>query len=363
MDRERVVPCVALSFKEIAAEMAGGDNDQKARRDYANQYLDKLINIEVPVPSLNAADAERLLAPDAPALEDEEDPRRWFGLVRGLRELHELVRPSFRFWPLALAVAVLVAGYGAGRAMWRHAPPTVQVETVAKSDQPEPPSAPATAGLQVATEGSTVAQAIDKEVAGRRAQTGRLVPGGGGSFPMGLLLFVLLGAWMLFLLVQIAQLRPETVVRDSSEFTGALKAWRALIFKSAATPRALRRFQNRVRFLSMRQRHAADERPWWKRTGDWLRRTPAPEPDSELETAPIPEPTLVALAAIYQSQPELLEGPLTPEQVQALVPAPPKTLTDQAALARAPWNARALAEEVSRHREQFLYRVRGFRVR
>jgi KAP family P-loop domain/Photosynthesis system II assembly factor YCF48 len=348
MDRERVVPCVALSFKEIAAEMSGVADDHKARRDYANQYLDKLINIEVPVPSLNAADAERLLAPDAPAtLEEEEDPRRWFGLVRGFRELVELARPGFRFWPLALAAGVLLAGYGAGRAMWRHAAP---VATIARGDQPEPSPAPVLAGPEVSAERSTVAQAIDDEVAARRAQTGRLVPGGGGSFPMGLFLFVLLGAWMLFLLVQIAQLRPETVVRDSSEFVGALKAWRPLIFKSAATPRALRRFQNRVRFLSMRQRRAPDERTWWKRTSDWLRRAPEPQPDSELETAPIPEPTLVALAAIYQSQPELLETGLTPEQAQSLVPAPP-------------WNAGALAEEVSRHREQFLYRVRGFRVR
>jgi hypothetical protein len=360
MDRDRVVPCVALSFKEIAAEMNCADDDQKARRDYANAYLDKLINIEVPVPSLNGTDAERLLAPEAPTLEEEADPRRWFGLVRGFRELFELARPGLRFWPLALAAAVVLGGYGAGRAMWRHTPASPAVVTAAR-EEVEP--APAMAGLQVPAERSTVAEAIDKEIAGRRAQTGQLVAGGGGSFPLGLFLFVLLGAWMLFLLIQIAQLRPETVVRDSSEFTGALKAWRSLIFKTAATPRALRRFQNRVRFLSMRQRRTADERPWWKRTTDWLRRAPAPEPDSELETAPIPESTLVALAAIYQSQPELLEAPLTLEQARSIAPPPPRTITDPAVLAQAPWDAGALAEEVSLHREQFLYRVRGFRVR
>ncbi|HXU82287.1 MAG TPA: P-loop NTPase fold protein [Polyangia bacterium] len=363
MDRDRVVPCVALSFKEIAAEMSGGKEDEKSRRDYANQYLDKLVNIEVPVPSLDAADAERLLAPEAPAtLQEEEDPRRFWGLVRGFRELVDLVRPSFRFWPLALAAAVLLAGYGGGRALFRRQAPTMHAEPmVAKADQPSPPPAAAVGGLQVPAERSQVAQAIDREIAGRRAQTGQLVAGGGGSFPTGIFLLVLLAAWMLFLLVQIAQLRPETVVRDSSEFTGALKAWRTLIFKSAATPRALRRFQNRVRFLSMRQRRTAEERPWWKRL-DWFRRQPVVEAASELETAPIPEPTLVALAAIYQSHPELLDSPLTAEKAAAIVPPPPKAI-DSAALAQAPWNAQALAEEVSRHREQFLYRVRGFRVR
>jgi hypothetical protein len=70
----------------------------------------------------------------------------------------------------------------------------------------------------------------------------------------------------------------------------------------------------------------------------------------------------VALAAIYQSHPELLDSPLTAEKAAAIVPPPPKAI-DSAALAQAPWNAQALAEEVSRHREQFLYRVRGFRVR
>src|SRR5204863_8225104 len=85
MDRDRVVPCVALSFKEIAAEMSDGDDDLQARRDYANQYLDKLINIEVPVPSLDAADAEKLLAPDAPPTLEAVDPRHWFGIGRGFR--------------------------------------------------------------------------------------------------------------------------------------------------------------------------------------------------------------------------------------------------------------------------------------
>ena len=123
-------------------------------------------------------------------------------------------------------------------------------------------------------------------------------------------------------------------------------------------PRALRRFQNRVRFLSMRQRHATDERPWWKRTGDFLRRHP-PEVKQDLDSDPIPEPTLVALAAIYQAQPELLEGKVTLEQVRTIVPAPPSG----ADASGSPWNAQALADEIARHREQFLYRVRGFRVR
>jgi hypothetical protein len=363
MDRDRVVPCVALTFKDIAAELSRGDDDADARQAYANQYLDKLINIEVPIPALNAADAETLLAPETPP-EPPQAPVRWLGLGRGLRELVELLRPGFRLWPLVLAAAVVLGAYAGGKMMWKGTAAVVaQAESPGgKADQPSPaPTEKALTG-GVAAEQSAVALAIADEIARRSVQTGRFVPpGGGGSFPVGVLVVGLLAAWMLFLLIQIAQLRPETVVRDSSEFSGALRAWRTLIFKSAATPRALRRFQNRVRFLSMRQRRAADERPWWRRATDLVRR--APEVKAELEADPIPERTLVALAAIYQTQPELLEKPLTTEQARAITPTPPANLTDPAALARSPWNAEALAAEVARHREQFLYRVRGFRVR
>jgi hypothetical protein len=357
MDRERVVPCVALTVKEIAAEMSGGHDDAEARKTYANQYLDKLINIEVPIPALNAADAERLLAPESHP-EPGEGPTRWYGLGPGARELVELLRPGFRFWPLLLAAVVMLGGYGGGRMLWR---PSAEIAGATEPVRGQPDQAiPAEAGRSAAqiqpTERSPVALAIAEEIARRGAQTGRFVPpGGAASFPVGLLVVILLAAWMLFLLVQIAQLRPETVVRDSVEFTGALKAWRSLIFKSAATPRALRRFQNRVRFLSMRQRHGADERPWWKRTGDFLRRHP-PKIEQDLDATPIPESTLVALAAIYQAQPELLETPLTAEQARAIVPPPTEGGHNS-------WSPEALAAEVLRHREQFLYRVRGFRVR
>src|SRR6185436_15904762 len=118
MDRERVVPCVALTVKDIATELSGGHDDAEGRKTYANQYLDKLINIEVPIPALNGADAERLLAPEAPPEAAEELPR-WWTLGRGARELLDLLRPAVRFWPLVLAAVVALGGYGSGRLLWK----------------------------------------------------------------------------------------------------------------------------------------------------------------------------------------------------------------------------------------------------
>jgi hypothetical protein len=339
MDRSRVEPCVALSFKEVAAEMSGHDH-QASRRDYAIQYLDKLINIEVPVPVLNKDDAERVLdAAPAPAAFPAIG-RRWRS---GLREAFSLAGPVLRFWPLAVAALVLMAGYAGGQRLWHEsagaavAPPAVAAGgkgevarskdqgtasgggSVAGPDAPRPPAAPA-----------------------GRVQTGKFQAPGGGSFPVSVFLMALLLIWVGFLVVQIARMRPEVVVRDSVLFKEALRAWGPLIFKSASTPRALKRFQNRVRFLSMRQRPSRDERSWPRRALDRLRGRPAPVASSD--ELIIPDDVLVALAALHQSHPALLEAANPGPELEALLPSA------------------SMAAELLAHRAEFLRRARGIRV-
>ncbi len=69
---EQVMRCVGLGFKEIAAEMASpgaesNDGGRSWRREFARNYLEKLINVEVPVPSFASEDARKIVAgTDAP---------------------------------------------------------------------------------------------------------------------------------------------------------------------------------------------------------------------------------------------------------------------------------------------------------
>ena len=97
--------------------------------------------------------------------------------------------------------------------------------------------------------------------------------------------------------------RPDLVVKDSPNFMDALKIWHPLIFSRQSTPRSIKRFMNRIRYLAMRQRAVTEgERSWWRRL--MLSALPAELPPEAAASAaenavePIPDEALVALAAI-----------------------------------------------------------------
>ena len=124
MSRRWVETCLGLAFKELAAEAPDegaasndaapapvppgqqarplppqADDPRDERRRFARQYLEKLINIEVPVPRVGDGAATALLAPPLP-----EEPTRRVRAARWLR-----VRTS-EWWLPAVLVAVIVAG-------------------------------------------------------------------------------------------------------------------------------------------------------------------------------------------------------------------------------------------------------------
>jgi hypothetical protein len=118
-----------------------------------------------------------------------------------------------------------------------------------------------------------------------------------------LLLFLLLGVWRF-------SLRPAVVVKDSPEFVTALRLWHPVVVAKQNTPRALKRFLNRVRFYAMRQRPSQRPVPHWQRLLTWLRQRVGGQPQRPLSTAaepPIPEAFLVALSTIQHCYPEWLQ--------------------------------------------------------
>jgi len=106
--------------------------------------------------------------------------------------------------------------------------------------------------------------------------------------------------------------KPDLVVKDSVVFSKALEIWYPLVVARQRTPRSVKRFMNRLRYLAMRQRTTRVGYPLWKtfifrnsvlaRLAKWLR---VPEPTPVLNpAAPMPESILVAVAAIDQLEPE-----------------------------------------------------------
>src|SRR5262249_29286097 len=68
MDREYVDACVGLRFKVVAEELSGRtgtaeETGRQVRQDFAQHYLQKLVNIEVPVPQATEAQATEVILP------------------------------------------------------------------------------------------------------------------------------------------------------------------------------------------------------------------------------------------------------------------------------------------------------------
>lgn len=141
-------------------------------------------------------------------------------------------------------------------------------------------------------------------------------PGAGDSaspltayLPLAMAMFVLLAAFALSRTRRILHSLPaaEAVVEDTTEFKSALEIWQPWILFKKSTPRSAKSFKNRVRYLAGVQRVAPSTRNIIERmlasASGWLGRSGV----SNEIGPPIPEPLLVALAAIYHCDPRWLD--------------------------------------------------------
>jgi hypothetical protein len=153
--------------------------------------------------------------------------------------------------------------------------------------------------------------------------------------------------------------RPPIVVKDSDEFTQALKAWHPLVFSRRSTPRSAKRFLNRVRYYAMRQRDLPEERRIDRLTA-WaaarLRRGAAPAAAVEAVDV-IPERVLVGLSAVEHCHPEWLADARLfkdPEGFLADQPLPPALKPALSSL--------GLGRDLLRYREPFAKLSAGIRA-
>jgi hypothetical protein len=388
MDRNRVERCVGLGFKDVAEEFdesaPGGrtaDPDATAarrRRDFAHQYLEKLINIEVPVPVATAEQARELMgaARDAgtgggtpthtPAPQAPSPPApKWkraaaaarggaVAMARGGYRAARAAAGSALFWMAVVALLMFVFGYElpgpdpavqtAGDAGARRVPTPHPVQRDAGNDHPT---------------GDEVNEERQAEPADPDARPGEVVTGGRVGRP--LLFAVLFGLPLGFIAWLVLRQRPDVVVSDSGEFTNALEIWHRLIYGQRCTPRSVKRYLNHVRYYAMCQRRhpprpTAGERlaGWWRDlTG---RRRGADRRAGELKAGAIPEENLVALGAIHYFHPHWMRDPGTWEHLKAGdFPDTSKAPDDDVGGGRAGANPLhgLLEEAVEQHRRKF----------
>jgi len=228
--RPQVLKAMGLAHAEMAKEMAPeGMHDEREIRDhYAQRYLDKLIQIEMPVPKFDA-EAARRLAQSATELRASSPDRAWVAA----------------FMAFALVVLLGVVGVG-GHYAWRGLQPPAPLPTQAtplpQATAPAPAPSPSTG--PAAPERTTQAEAErgPAMVFPEPASPWR-------DWRLLLLGMPLVMAGMAAILY--ARRRPAVIdEEDARDFAKALDHWSQAAFMARPSPREMKRFLNRLRLAA-----------------------------------------------------------------------------------------------------------------
>ena len=258
---EQVMHCVGLGFKEIAAEIAEMPGSSKApnnteawgrekRRYYARNYLEKLINIELPIPKLTDKEANDIVntvnclkRTNKDASKNPESKSNE-GRTESLRVLRHFTK-VLATW--VAVFAILSAGFYIGSVLFGNSPPTIGSEQPSRSVQDKLVFEPKRSQDE---KGSSPEQdPPEKGGDGTfRKGTNDGVPWWSSLLPAGLLVFAMVAiaiyTWR----------RQEDRTQDSTRFTDALNIWHPLIRATTNSPRQIKRFMNRVRYFATASR-------------------------------------------------------------------------------------------------------------
>jgi hypothetical protein len=274
--KAQVEASVGLSFKDVAEELGDAGDAKGKRRDYAQQYLRKLINLEVKVPTATPEQQGMLLAGRA----GTETPKAKSYAER-LADFGRANRPvAWVLGTLVLASASL--WYGLNLVEAPSLPQPVVVST------PTPTAETETA--------KTIAPESKEKTRPETSGSAVFVPG--VPEPRRLVwLPVLPGFLLLGLAFWILTRRPNEVIQDSKKFTEALEIWQPVIGRQCRTPREIKRFLNRVRYIAMRWRKPSLQKAPLERLADWLQSKVKHAQVDQKDVAEINEAGIVLMAA------------------------------------------------------------------
>jgi KAP family P-loop domain len=274
MAKEQIWRSILASYKSeflsIPKEAVRGGDVETARRRFADRYLEKLINIEVPVPQASAGQIKLLLTGAA----KRPDLPPGVALRRRLRFVYDN-GPVILLAGFLVALFIWAHPYLARLSLYTPVPPPIADTMPSKQNNPQ----------AVPAADFTVPQvyASDEDLPGAAPRAG---------FPwaqlaLALALLAAASAYLARLWV-LSKQRPAS---DSQPFREALDVWTSVIFLASRTPRAVKQYKNMLRYQAMRLRAL-------QATGE--------------AKANILEPDLVALGAISLVDRALLTGAIPP---------------------------------------------------
>jgi hypothetical protein len=218
---------------------------------HAQEYLEKIINIEVPVPEPGPEAYQRLMTlQEVPVKSpDREGDRRWQEVLKNL--------------PFYLLIGFLV--YLSGALIRAPSPSNLAAQ------------APDTTGKAADTAEASLAGAPSAPVleaalpfawdpAGAPVfQSGSQAP---WTRPFAVAIPTLFGSLLAWAALAWYFQRRRRYFRDSADFLKAVDDWHPLIFLGAKTPRAVKKFLNRLRFFAVLRRNTQDMESGATKMGD-----------------------------------------------------------------------------------------------
>ena len=319
VDRGQIEHAVGLGFKDIVEGLPDQelrhlqalpkDADETLRksakrRAYARYYLEKLFNIEVAVPRLEADAAVRMLVVDETQPQDEPP---WLPGLKSAGGFAVNVARVASLAVLASLLAALLLEPLVDRPSVIIAPTAAEDERATVGVGPIEGSSgtPAPAG-QAAAPPADSAFAKDFHLPEWKAPS-EIIPRWGWYGAAGLAL--LFG--LLFLLLEWAR-RERSVERDSPAFALALKATIPAVHAVNPTPRAVKLYENRMRYLAARlEVDANPRRPDFvdrclRLLGRVIRRQIVPKAWFERRPPALDENQLLLLGAVESVAPQSL---------------------------------------------------------
>lgn len=303
--------CIRLRYTELIDELekvnpSGDASDSSSPasngspQEFAKHYLQKLVNVQMPLPKPTRTQSARLLArrQRVAARAEPWSKRAWQAVLAG----------GWRY-----AVAITVVAITAWAALWlAEQVPYPESTEDARQSAPEA-SATATTSeggpIEEQTKGKLASMPIfPKTMAAPRGPFVAADPSA-RSPGAGVWLFVVIlllgGGAVAF---SLAPLPPP--ITDSSQFVSGRMAWHPLLYRAGRTPREIKRFTNRIRYFAMRQRAEGEarEKQLGEASPDAAAETATDSPAAARE-ASIPDDVLVALSAIQEVHPHWLDDP------------------------------------------------------
>ncbi len=265
LDESKVKAAIADSYKDMTLRLDAGDPARMAALTpaqlqqqrladlslFATRYLEKLIHLVVPVPKSRKDSVELLLG--VKAGEPARAVPRW----------RKPVQTAMSILGTTLVVGFLMLAAGLGIEVVTNKLPNLVVSpgatTSAQTSSEAGKSSQGADALQ--KDGGSAPVVPPPASADELASAGLMSPGIFQSIPafaiVGVFAFVVVALCFQFL----PRLQIEPVVSDGPDFVGALQIASEGISRTRETPRAVKRFVNRLRFMAMRLRDIPSDTP------------------------------------------------------------------------------------------------------